>query len=139
LIPAEPVTIPFFCWIIPYIPGGAIDYVVGAVFFFHSFFTQSINQTTQMILLSMAKRFTFALTGDPARKLEEIRVAAARSRVTFEGNLEAGRFYGGFPLFGRINGTYKITGKSITVIVDEKPSLLSWDEVKSRLRGFIEG
>jgi hypothetical protein len=87
----------------------------------------------------MAKKFRFLLKGDPAAKLEEIKVAAARSRVTFGGNLEAGWFYGELPIFGRISGTYKITGNSITVIVDEKPSLLSWDEVKSRLRGFIEG
>jgi len=87
----------------------------------------------------MAKRFIFALRGDAAAKLEDIKVKAARNRITFEGDLEAGSFYGAFPLVGRISGTYKITGKSITVIVDEKPSLLSWENVESRLRGFIEG
>lgn len=103
-----------------------------------SYETYKANCTNDFV--SMAKRFTFALRGDPAEKLEEIKIAAARSRVTFGGDLRSGWFHGGFPLLGQaISGTYTIVGKSITVTVDEKPSLMSWEEVESRLRGFIEG
>jgi hypothetical protein len=92
-----------------------------------------------MILFDMAKKFGFVLKGDRASKLEEIKVAAARSGIAFQGDLSAGCFQGEYLLFGQISGTYVIAGDIITVTVDEKPSVMSWEGVRSRLRGFIEG
>ena len=88
----------------------------------------------------MARKFTFTLRGDPAVKLEQIKAAAARSSVFFSGDLRGGRFQGGMSALGLgVTGTYRIVGDKITVTVDEKPSIYSWEEIGAKLRGFVEG
>lgn len=88
----------------------------------------------------MAKKFTFLLKGDLAVKLEQIKAAAAKSGVFFSGDLKSGWFQGGISALGLgINGTYGIVGNKITVTVDEKPSIYSWEGIGARLGGFVEG
>ena len=87
----------------------------------------------------MAMKFTFVLKGDPAIKLEQIKAAAAKRGVFFSGDLKSGRFKGGVSALGLgISGTYRIVGNKITVTVNEKPSIYSWADIGSRLRGFVE-
>ena len=82
----------------------------------------------------MAQTFVYTLMGDPARKLEHIKVAAAAKGVIFVGDLRGGRFSG----MG-LTGTYSISGSRITAVITAKPFFLSWDSIDAQLRGFIEG
>jgi hypothetical protein len=42
----------------------------------------------------MAQTFEYTLAGDPARKLEQVRAAAAAKGVIFSGDLNGGQFSG---------------------------------------------
>jgi hypothetical protein len=79
----------------------------------------------------MARKFTFTLRGDPAVKLEQIK-AAARKGVNFQGDTKRGTFS------GLISGSYRIEGHKIDVIIKSKPFFLSWGQVDSQLKSFLE-
>lgn len=90
----------------------------------------------------MARTFKFILRGDPVQKLAGIRSAAARNMVYFQGDLKRGTFSGGISLLGvdmKIKGSYRVEGDTILVTVSKKPSTMSWEQVETRLRGFVEG
>ena len=82
----------------------------------------------------MGQAFTYTLVGDPSRKLAEIKASAAAKGVFFDGDLRGGRFSG----MG-LNGTYSISGTTITVYVNSKPFFVTWAYIDSQLRAFIEG
>lgn len=90
----------------------------------------------------MVMKFEYGLRGDPAQKLELIKMKAAQKFVHFVGDLEKGTFSGGLklPLLGdmTVKGSYKIEGDKIIVTVSKKPSSYTWDRVNSMLREFIE-
>jgi hypothetical protein len=89
----------------------------------------------------MARKFEFALRGDPYEKLARIKTAAARNIVFFQGDLKSGTFSGGVSLFGfdmTIKGSYRVEGEKIVITVSKKPSTMSWDQVESKLKGFVE-
>jgi len=90
----------------------------------------------------MVKKFEYSLRGDRAMKLTQIRQKAAEKKVLFEGDLAKGKFSGGvsMPFVGdmTIKGSYKIVGDKIIVTVSKKPSLYTWDQIDSMMRGFME-
>ena len=81
----------------------------------------------------MAQTFEYTLAGDPARKLEQVKAAAAAKGVIFSGDLNGGQFSG-----GGLTGTYRVNGSTITVAIITKPFIASWAYIDSQLRGFIE-
>jgi len=82
----------------------------------------------------MAQTFEYTLAGDPARKLEQVKAAAAAKGVRFSGDLNGGHFSG----MG-LSGTYRIGGSTITVSVATKPFFVSWAYIDAQLHGFVEG
>lgn len=82
----------------------------------------------------MAQTFEYSLAGDPARKLEQIKVAAAAKGVIFSGDLNGGQFSG-----RGLSGTYNVSESTISVSVATKPFFISWEYIEAQLRGFIEG
>jgi len=89
----------------------------------------------------MARNFEFTLGWNPSEKLARIKAAAAKNMVYFQGDLKRGTFSGGISLFGfdmTINGSYRVEGEKIVVTVSKKPSTMSWDQVESKLKGFVE-
>lgn len=86
--------------------------------------------------------FEYNLEGDIAEKLARIRQAAARKMVIFQGDLNEGRFEGGISLLGidmTVKGTYRVVGQKITINMSKKPSTMTWAQIDSMLRGFVEG
>jgi len=90
----------------------------------------------------MAKKFEYSLHGDRNMKLTQIKQKAAEKKILFEGNLTRGKFSGGvsLPFVGdmTVKGRYKIVGDMIIVTVLKKPSLYTWEQIDSMMRGFIE-
>jgi hypothetical protein len=87
----------------------------------------------------MGKTFIFVLKGDPTMILDQIRTAAARKRIVFHGDPQGGWFSGGLPGLGLgMKGTFRMTGGKISITVDEKPAVYTWEQVKSMLRDFVE-
>ena len=82
----------------------------------------------------MAQTFEYTLEGNPARKLEQVRAAAAAKGVIFNGDLKGEQFSD----MG-LCGTYSISGSTIGVSVATKPFFISWEYIEAQLRGFIEG
>jgi hypothetical protein len=76
--------------------------------------------------------FTYHLEGDIAAKLRQIQIAAARKGVDFQGDTRKGIFS------GLISGSYRIEGHKINVIIVSKPFFLSWGQVNSQLKSFLE-
>jgi len=76
--------------------------------------------------------FTYNLKGDIAAKLRQVQIAAARRGVNFQGDSKKGTFS------GLISGSYRIEGHKINVIIVSKPFFLSWPQVDSQLRSFLE-
>ncbi|UCE90868.1 MAG: hypothetical protein JSV90_05415 [Methanobacteriota archaeon] len=90
----------------------------------------------------MAKKFEYSLRGDRAMKLTQIKQKAGEKEVLFEGDLKRGKFSGGasLPFVGdmTVRGRYRIVGDKIIVTVLKKPSLYTWDQIDSMMKGFIE-
>lgn len=90
----------------------------------------------------MAKKFEYGLLGDRAMRLTRIKQKAAEKEILLEGDLTRGKFSGGasLPFVGdlTVKGRYKIVGDKIIVTVLRKPSLYTWDQIDSMIRGFIE-
>jgi len=82
----------------------------------------------------MAQTFEYTLVGDPARKLEQIKAAAAAKGIIFVGDIGGGRFSG-----RGLTGTYSISGSRIAVTITAKPFIVSWAYIDTQLRAFIEG
>ena len=94
------------------------------------------------MIRGMAIKFEYNLEGDIAAKLARIRQAAARKMVFFQGDLKKGKFDGGISLLGvdmTVKGSYRIEGRKIIVTMSKKPSSMTWTQVDSMLRGFVEG
>jgi hypothetical protein len=88
----------------------------------------------------MARTFVFLLKDDPATKLDQIRAASAQVGIVFHGDLREGWFSGGIPGTGLdTRGIYRIVGNRITIIIDQKPYLYTWEQIEAMLSGFIEG
>ena len=89
----------------------------------------------------MAREFEFKLRGDLSEKLARIKTAAAKNMVYFQGDIKRGTFSGGISVFGfdmTIKGSYRVEGEKIVITVSRKPSTMSWDQVESKLKGFVE-
>jgi hypothetical protein len=84
------------------------------------------------------KKFVFDLIGDPNEKLQQVKRAAARRGITFQGDNVEGRF-SSTTLVGRLAGYYRISGGKITVTVNDKPVFISWQMIEGQLRQFLEG
>jgi hypothetical protein len=87
----------------------------------------------------MTKVFRFKLRGDPATTLDRVRATAARAGIVFHGGLKEGWFSGGMPGTGLdTRGIYRIVGDEIVIIFDQKPYVLTWEQVEAMLRALVE-
>ena len=74
---------------------------------------------------------------DPEEKLKQAKVIAAQQGVTFIGDGTKGKFSGRI-MGGRLMGTYKVDKGILTVTIDEKPLLTSWNMIESQLKEFLK-
>lgn len=74
---------------------------------------------------------------DPEAKLKQAKVIAAEQGVTFIGDGTKGKFSGRI-MGGRLIGTYKVDGVILTVTIDEKPMLTSWNMIENQLKEFLK-
>ena len=87
----------------------------------------------------MTKVFRFKLSDDPATTLDRVRATAARAGIVFHGGLKEGWFSGGMPGTGLdTRGIYRIVGYEIVIVFDQKPYVLTWEQVEAMLRAIIE-
>lgn len=69
---------------------------------------------------------------DPTVLLPEVRRAAAREGVAFEGDGASGSFE------GKISGRYRVNGNRVRITLTDWPWYASGAMVESRFRGFFE-
>jgi hypothetical protein len=80
----------------------------------------------------MPESYQLELKEDPAALIARITETAREEGLIFEGDTISGKIHGkGF------NGTYEITEDTITVTIDEKPTLIPWFLVRSKITGFL--
>lgn len=80
----------------------------------------------------MAKSLQIALTEDPQALIRRAKTVAHQAGITFRGDQTAGNIFGkGF------HGSYEIANNLIILTIHEKPVLLPWKLLLSRVRSFL--
>jgi len=82
----------------------------------------------------MAQTYTFAIPPGrtAAQLLESARAAGKARRIAFTGDEKAGRFQ------GVAEGTYTVSGSTLTVVIEKKPALVPWLMIENALKGLFE-
>ncbi len=79
----------------------------------------------------MGRTFKFRIKGDKKAILAEVRRRAAKQGVTFEGDESGGQFS------GVISGYYDVSGEIVALTIEQKPLLVPWEMIESRIRKFF--
>ncbi len=79
----------------------------------------------------MGRTFKFRIKGDKKAILAKVRKRAAGQGVTFEGDESGGQFS------GLISGSYKVSGEVVTLTIEEKSFIVSWETIESRIQQFF--
>ena len=88
----------------------------------------------------MARQYEITVQGDPAVKLEQFRKLAQQAKMFFRGDTQKGSFNGGPMVLGfhiTFKGNYVFEGKTITITIEEKPALVSWEQVENTIKEFF--
>ena len=81
----------------------------------------------------MAQTYTFPIpAGRTAAELLASAKAAGKSkRIVFSGDETSGRFQ------GVAEGTYKVEGAALTVVIDKKPAFVPWIMIENALKDLF--
>jgi len=81
----------------------------------------------------MSKTFAVPFTGDISPLLERAQQAAVKNGVQFNGDKEKGSFAG-----RGVEGSYVVSGNTVSVTVDKKPMIAPWSLVETQLKQFFQ-
>jgi hypothetical protein len=81
----------------------------------------------------MSKSFSVPFTGDTSSLLERTRKIAADNGAQVTGDTNKGTFSG-----RGVEGSYTISGNTVTVTIDKKPVILPWGLVESQIKQFFQ-
>ncbi len=80
----------------------------------------------------MSRSFSIKLTSTPNTLIEKAKKVAEENDATFSGDTTSGSFTG-----SGVEGSYEITGDTVTVTISKKPFYATWSIVESRVRVFF--
>lgn len=84
----------------------------------------------------MAHKFSFDLPGDPASVLAKASSAVTAGGGTLSRDANVGSFSGRTPM-GEVKGNYRVSGKTVTIEVTDKPFVVPKSVVELKVRGFF--
>ncbi len=73
------------------------------------------------------------MTGDDDKRYDRARQGAAAQGLTLTGDALMGKFAG-----SGLEGTYVVSGATLTVAVAKKPFFASWETVEAQLRTLFQ-
>ncbi len=79
----------------------------------------------------MGRTFKLRIKGDKKALLAKVRKRAAEQGVTFDGDESGGQFS------GLISGYYEVSGDVVTLTIEEKSFIVSWETIESRIQQFF--
>ena len=88
----------------------------------------------------MTRQYEITVKGDPAVKLDQFRKLAQKAAMSFHGDLQKGSFNGGPMVLGfhiAFRGEYVLEHKKLTITIEEKPALVSWDQIEKTIKEFF--
>jgi hypothetical protein len=80
----------------------------------------------------MQRRFSYTISGDPDQYLAKAEKSAAEAGADFSGDASSGRFSA-----RGVHGRYSVSGKTVEVMIEKRPSLAPWGIVESALDKFF--
>jgi hypothetical protein len=80
----------------------------------------------------MSQTFEVDIPGGELAILKQIEQAGEKNGITVAGSIEKGRF------LGLISGDYTISGNTVKVTINKKPSYISWEDAVKRLKEGLE-
>ncbi len=81
-------------------------------------------------------QFSIPFSGDPESLLKRARQEIENTGGAFNGDAAQGTFQARTPI-GSIQGTYQISGQSISLTILKKPFLLSCNRIEKELSGVM--
>jgi len=84
----------------------------------------------------MSCQFTIDVDGDPADLIAKARNAIKGIGGTLTGDDQSGKVEADSP-FGRIEGTYSVSGKAVSFVISKKPALVPCSMIESQLRQLV--
>ncbi len=85
---------------------------------------------------AMSCQFTIDVDGDPADLIAKAREALAGIGGKMIGDDQAGEVEADSP-FGRIEGSYSVSGQAVSFVITKKPMLVSCSMIESQLRQLV--
>jgi hypothetical protein len=88
----------------------------------------------------LTRQYEITAKGDPAAKLEQFKELAKKADMYFRGDTHKGEFNGGPMVLGFhivFKGNYVVENKKITITIEEKPALVSWELVEKTIKEFF--
>lgn len=80
----------------------------------------------------MAKTFEVNTNKDPQTLVSEAKEIASQNNATLQGDANSGSFSG-----KGVEGSYEVEGSTVRITVTDKPSLVPWSSVESRIKEFF--
>lgn len=83
--------------------------------------------------------FDVVVPGDPSTLFDRVKAKVESQGGTVTGDASSGTISGHVPLFGDFQGSYTVSGSTVTITVTKKPFLVSCSVIESGAGTFLSG